>query len=179
MAWTTPRDWVGGEFVTEAIMDTHVRDNLLAVGPHLVVRKTADESVTSNITVQADDVLILPVGVSEIWRFNLDLLVQGATAGDFRMNFTFPAGGTISYTVLSANSAGAVTAELVASTTTPTAEKVFEPISATIPSFIQVQGVYVNAGTGGNVTLQWAQGTSSGTATTVKANSTLWAVKLA
>lgn len=28
MAWTTPRDWTTGEVVTEAMMDTHVRDNL-------------------------------------------------------------------------------------------------------------------------------------------------------
>lgn len=31
MAWTTPRDWTNGELVTEAIMDTHVRDNLKAI----------------------------------------------------------------------------------------------------------------------------------------------------
>ena len=28
MAWTTPRDWTVGEIVTEAMMDTHVKDNL-------------------------------------------------------------------------------------------------------------------------------------------------------
>ena len=31
MAWTTPRDWTDGELVTEALLDTHVRDNLLAL----------------------------------------------------------------------------------------------------------------------------------------------------
>lgn len=29
MAWTSPRTWISGEVVTKAIMDTHVRDNLL------------------------------------------------------------------------------------------------------------------------------------------------------
>lgn len=29
MAWTAPRTWTIGEFVTKAIMDTHIRDNLL------------------------------------------------------------------------------------------------------------------------------------------------------
>jgi len=28
MAWTTPRDWSVGEVVTEAMMDTHIKDNL-------------------------------------------------------------------------------------------------------------------------------------------------------
>ena len=31
MAWTTPRDWTDGELVTEALLDTHVRDNLKAL----------------------------------------------------------------------------------------------------------------------------------------------------
>ena len=31
MAWTQPRTWVAGELVTAAIMNTHVRDQLLAI----------------------------------------------------------------------------------------------------------------------------------------------------
>ncbi|HEY2086383.1 MAG TPA: hypothetical protein VGH54_10225 [Mycobacterium sp.] len=31
MAWTTPRTWVAGETITAAIMNTHVRDNLVDV----------------------------------------------------------------------------------------------------------------------------------------------------
>lgn len=31
MAWTTPRTWVTSEVVTSAIMNTHVRDNLIAL----------------------------------------------------------------------------------------------------------------------------------------------------
>lgn len=31
MAWTTPRTWVTAEVVTAAVMNTHVRDNLLAI----------------------------------------------------------------------------------------------------------------------------------------------------
>lgn len=32
MAWTTPRTWVTSETVTASLMNTHVRDNLLALG---------------------------------------------------------------------------------------------------------------------------------------------------
>lgn len=31
MAWTTPRTWTIAEFVTKAILDTHIRDNLNAL----------------------------------------------------------------------------------------------------------------------------------------------------
>ena len=33
MAWTAPRTWVTGETVTAALMNTHVRDNLLETAP--------------------------------------------------------------------------------------------------------------------------------------------------
>lgn len=32
MAWTAPRTWVAGEVVTAALLNTHLRDNLLAIG---------------------------------------------------------------------------------------------------------------------------------------------------
>ena len=31
MAWTSPRTWVAGELVTAALMNAHVRDNLIAL----------------------------------------------------------------------------------------------------------------------------------------------------
>mgnify|MGYP001592239233 CR=1 FL=1 len=34
MAWTAPRTWVTSELVTAAIMNTHIRDNLLALSTH-------------------------------------------------------------------------------------------------------------------------------------------------
>lgn len=36
MAWTAPRTWVTAEVVTAALMNVHVRDNLLETGPALV-----------------------------------------------------------------------------------------------------------------------------------------------
>ena len=33
MAWTAPRTWTTNEVVSKAIMDAHVRDNLLETAP--------------------------------------------------------------------------------------------------------------------------------------------------
>lgn len=33
MAWTNPRTWTTNEVVSKAIMDAHVRDNLLETAP--------------------------------------------------------------------------------------------------------------------------------------------------
>lgn len=56
MAWTSPRTWVTSEMVTAAIMNTHVRDNLLFLYelPDLVVASITHTSspytaATSNV----------------------------------------------------------------------------------------------------------------------------------
>ncbi len=36
MAWTSPRTWVAGEVVTAALLNTHLKDNLLQTAPGLV-----------------------------------------------------------------------------------------------------------------------------------------------
>jgi hypothetical protein len=180
MAFTVPRDWVGGELVTEAIMDTHVRDNFLAMGPHLIVRKTADESLTSNTTLQNDDVLLLPLLANEIWQFVFGLSMSaGSGTGDIKVAFTFPAGGEISASAPGPNENNVFQAGRFEGTTTPTASVNFGfSASATSRSYQEIRGVFINAGTAGNLQLQWAQRASSATATIMRANSTLWAVKL-
>jgi len=181
MAWTAPRTWTDGELVTAAIMNPHIRDNQLAMGPHLIVRKTIDESVTSSTAFQADDVLTLPVSANEVWQWELFLLATSDSAADIKLRWTFPAGGTFS--AQSNNSSGADVVQRVgwATTTSPAVEWTGTANfnTSTVASMIIVQGIYVNGGTGGNMALEWAQAASSGTPTVVKANSTLWAVKLA
>jgi len=52
MGWTAPRDWTVGEIITEAMMDTHVKDNLRYL-------KGLDGAVTLS------DALILPDGAGK------------------------------------------------------------------------------------------------------------------
>ncbi len=44
-AWTAPRDWSAGETVTELMMDTHVRDNLLHIAGSVGFTATPSTSV--------------------------------------------------------------------------------------------------------------------------------------
>jgi hypothetical protein len=177
MAWTNPKTWSAGETLTAANFNTHIRDNLNALASHLVVRKPSDESVTSSVTFQADDHLLMAVGVNEVWLFKFVILVQGATAGDFAARFTFPS-GTFSALGLGISTTS-VQGRNYSTTTSPTTQNNFDTDSATIPQPVIIEGVHVNGGSAGNIVLEWAQAASNATATTVKANSTLWAVKLA
>lgn len=181
MAWTAPRTWTDGELVTKAIMDPHVRDNFLAMGPHLIVRKTSDQSVTSSTVLVNDSALLMAIAANEIWltRWCLSFsAVQGS--GDLKVAFTFPAGGEVGMTAPGADQTSAFTQGRFEGTTTPTTARAMAgPISSTARSFQVIEGVYINAGTAGNLQLQWAQNASNATATIMRANSTLWAVKLA
>ena len=179
MAYTTPRTWTDGELVTKAIMDVHVRDNFNAMGPHLIVRKTSDQSVTSSTVLVNDSVLVLPVGVSEIWHFTFFVVYTGASTGDIKIAFTFPSGGDIRMSLIGRNAAGTVVDQNFSTTTSPTSSIDFAAAGTTFANTLPLTGVFVNGGTGGNLQMQWAQQTSDATATIVKANSTLWAVKLA
>lgn len=50
MAWTSPRTWVAGEVVTAALLNTHLRDNLMMLEFTPAVDVTAAPNVTSSAT---------------------------------------------------------------------------------------------------------------------------------
>lgn len=51
MAWTTPRTWVAGEVVTAALLNTHLRDNLLAIGDSWSSYAVSWTAVTTNPSI--------------------------------------------------------------------------------------------------------------------------------
>jgi hypothetical protein len=179
MAWSTPRTWSAGETLTAANFNTYIRDQQNAMGPHLIVRKTADESVTSNTTLQDDDVLALTVLANEVWQITLYLIYQAATAGDLKFAWTFPSGTLTGAYVWLDDSGGYPTNNHWNTATSPTPSFAMHGFGTEAEGPIPINMLYAVGGTGGTLRFQWAQQTSSGTATTVKANSTLWAAKLA
>jgi hypothetical protein len=143
------------------------------------VRKTVDESVTSSTAVQDDNALAVAVAASCIYEVRWSLLVDGATAGDLKYAFTGPASATM---VWESTGHAAADTTNVAQITTPIAA-----IGTTIThgtlgsgtdSRVNGRGLLVVAATPGTLQLQWAQGTSSGTATKVKAASYLVATRI-
>ena len=176
MAWTAPRTWTDGELVTKAIMDPHVRDNFLAV-PHLIARKTADESVISSTTFQDDDHLFFTIGVNEVWQVQYPLMVRADPAGDIKIQFTGPSGCLPVLSALITPGSGG--APLSYTWTALSTSQSLGITSATVSEPILISGDVVNGGTGGTFMMQWAQVGSSGTATKVMANSAIVGMKLA
>lgn len=184
MAWTTPRTWTDGELVTAAIMNAHVRDNLNASAPHLIVRKTSDQTVTSSVTLVSDTALIAPLAANEVWHLRWGILYSTAGVADIRIAFN--ASATLTY--LAFRTAGMDNANAVstpgwylgaASGDTASTNFFSSENGTASPAYIEITGVVVAGAGASNITMKWAQGTSDASNTIVKTNSTVWGVKLA
>ena len=66
MAWTSPRSWIAGEVVTAALLNSHLRDNLLAIGAGAANAWTAyTPTVRANantVTISGNDSRYAQVG---------------------------------------------------------------------------------------------------------------------
>jgi hypothetical protein len=177
MGFTVPKTWSSGETLTAANFNTYIRDNQLSFGPHLLARKTSDQSVTSSTALVSDTALVTPsIPANEVWRFQLFIRVTGLSGADIRHSFQIPTGGTLDMMTLCVNAAGTqdVQDDELTTSDTPIHTAVLDN-SKTFP----IEVLYINGANAGVITFRWAQNTSNATATTVKTNSTLWGVKLA
>jgi hypothetical protein len=147
------------------------------------VRKTSDESVTSSTALQSDDELLIAIGASETWVVEFHLAYTAATAGDINVAVNVPSGATgrihmASLDQTATSTVGSVT-EFSTTDLTDTGVVRFAGAGANAVALIKYTVLVVNSTNAGNVTLRWAQGASSGTATTVHTNSYLEAKRFA
>lgn len=165
MAWNT---------ITAGMTLTPARLNGIGAGLPPVV-KSANESVTSSTTLQNDDELLAAL-VANARYYISGLLIanhpSGATPG-LKMGFTWPTGATANIwfgrtLTLGANQFFVTTSG--GSNTFP---------GAAADETILIGGYIVTGGTAGNLQFQFAQGTSSGSAVTVKAGSSLLVLRAA
>lgn len=132
-----------------------------------IAYKTADEPVTSSTTLQDDDHLVVPVLANGVYLIEGLIIAQGATAGDIKLGFTYPASPLSNYwSMRKFHNPAQVTGEGAAGS--EQADVAVTPSPVVLLTIIFRNGV--NAG---NWKVQWAQNASNGTATIVKAGSYL------
>ena len=140
----------------------------------VVVSKASDETVNNSTALQDDDDLLLPVGANEIWVVELTIRFTTHTDANFKYIFTLPAAGAFK----------GIDTELVTDTTldyyapVDLATEQVQGTATVTHAWILVKGVYVGAGTAGNVQLQWAQQAAYGGDTKVLKGSYLIAHKV-
>lgn len=144
----------------------------------VIATKTADESLTSNAVLQADDHLSVAFASTLTYTIEGELYVDGPTAGDINLRLAWT--GTV--TRLDWAAMGLATTATVAegdvksvaqlgATTSPATAISIGTITANF-STIKLGGLLIPS-TAGVLTLQWSQAVSTGTATTVRTGSWL------
>jgi hypothetical protein len=144
-----------------------------------IVRKTANESVTTSDVLQDDDVLLMAVRANEVWQFEFHLRVTGGTGGDFKFDVTGPTAYTVLYTY-EGFAADITVADGGERLSTGLNEGSGGATVGTMGTthYVSIQGIMTIGANAGNLKLTWAQGTSNGTATTVAAGSYLKATRI-
>lgn len=153
-------------------------DNLNAIFDQTMTRKAAIESVTSSTAIQNDDDFSWSLAAGTYLVF-VWLHLNGLEAGDFKCAWANT--GTMTIARSSFGPAAATTDRestlMVTRGNTSTTEQTYGV--DTTGSTVVKEELLVIVDVAGTLTLRWAQGTSSGTATSVTTASRAWVVSVA
>lgn len=158
MTWTAPKTWATAEVVTAAMLNTHVRDNLLAIGEHEYARSTANVDTASDASVNDDTELFVPLAINGVYLWNAVVPFSSPTTALLRWTWTVPAGATGEWNSVSLGHNYDSTQRAYA----------FEETTATVNASTKnlfMSGIVVMSSTAGNLLLRWAQSVSNATAT--------------
>lgn len=149
---------------------------LLKAAPEVYVAiKGSDQSVTSSTTLANDNDLTLSVVANAIYEVWSHIIYDAATAADLKFAWTAPAGATFDWVQGGLiSSADAVSGSMfVGACTLATVNTTVTGAGSGTNMVCRPSGLLQISSTAGSFTLQWAQQTSSATATRVRQNSYL------
>lgn len=90
MTWTSPRTWIAGEVVSAALMNTHLRDNLIEVGPNTGSGWTSYTPTTTGITLGNGTITAAWSAVGKTINFRIYLVFGTTTAFPGPPTFSVP-----------------------------------------------------------------------------------------
>lgn len=136
------------------------------------VRKTAATGRTATATPANDPNLTLPVLANAVYELTAFVAYTADAAADVRIGWSVPAGSTLLWSCPGA-STNATTAEDIVrhSALSATSQPSYGGVGVTTNMMVRPYGLLRVGATAGSCTLQWSQGTSGATTTTVLADS--------
>lgn len=143
-----------------------------------IVRKTANEDVTSSTTLQNDNHLIFAIAASEVWVVEYALKVAGSEGG-IKVAIAAPAGATVSASGIGPTDTTTNVLDTNVKFLDIGAGSGTFGTAGAVDGSLMVRATIINSVTAGNVTLQWAQSVSDTDLTRVSANSYLIAHRVA
>jgi hypothetical protein len=138
----------------------------------LAVVKGADTARTTTTTLANDPDLVLAVAATSTYRFECWVRYTAAAGGDLKFQWTAPAGAALKYSSLHNEGGGTGFNNSDVVYALPDVVFIIGAGTGSERAF-HMFGTLNIAGTAGNLQFQWAQNTSSASATTVKQYSRL------
>lgn len=136
-------------------------------------RKTANESVTSSTTLQTDDHLVVSVQANAAYFLTAVIKYDGDIAGDLKVLVRCPTSATLNAISIALVGGATLQADNQNAPLLENATTAWGCLGAGTNSFGYISGLLLTSSTAGTVSIEWAQNTSSGTATRVLAGSIL------
>jgi hypothetical protein len=139
---------------------------------HIV--KPSDQSRSSNTSLADDSVLVLTVQPNTDYWLEAFVIYDAATAGNIKLGWTAPSGSTLEWTSNGLYDGASSTADnLWRRRLNLAASEICGGLGSGTNVVAMPEGLLRVGSTGGPFRLQWAQGSSSATATRVRAGSML------
>lgn len=145
------------------------------IGQSIIVRKTADETITSSTTLQDDDHLTVSIAANQEWVVTFNISGSGDSVGH-RVAITVPTGATLEAYGSGVQSGGTTTA----GRSTTSGSLIYSlggSASSTFTSHVHAR--VANGANAGSITLQWAQSSSAAPGTVFYTGSHLVAHRVA
>lgn len=136
-------------------------------------RKSGNTARNTTTTLSNDPHLSVAVAANAVYQVICNLKYDGATTGDLKIGWSVPSSASFDWTVVGAGTAAAAYTDDQTGGFQTLSTPTFGALGVGTFAGVLVVGLLVVSVTSGNMILQWAQGTSSGTDTTVYANSFL------
>lgn len=131
--------------------------------------KTGDQAVTSSTALVNDSQLFLSVAANAAYRFECWLAWIATTGADIKWTWAVPAGASLLYSAL--RNEGGTTLYNNSANVYQDSDVLMANGSSPLVTSVTMKGVLQTSGTSGTVRLKWAQNTTSGSSTHVRAPS--------
>lgn len=163
------------------INDLTLTGNLSVSGLGAQIRKvkTSDQSVTSSTTFVNETALSFTMGTSQTWDADWVLYYSADATLNMKLTMTFPTGTTCTWGYQGYKSDDGFFSAGFAAATPVTSFFILGGNGSANTLIARVTATLVTAGTAGDCTLQFAQSSSSATASTILNRSRLIATRLA
>jgi hypothetical protein len=155
-----------GEILTSDDVNIYLKNSISSI-------RLTSKQIASSTTLQNDASLVVAVAANSTYELSGQLVYNGVTGGDLKVGWTAPAAASMAWSGLGLTQTAAAFSDDQTFYGTLVDAPIFGALGtgSNQTAVLVLGGLLIVSGTAGNLQLQWAQGTSNVTETTMFAHS--------